>query len=88
MIEFVDFNNVIHKQEQSRIVLNIPKAATGRAAYRGVLSPDQKILAVLTNSHANADVNVFEADAENKLMLYDVASGQLDARIQTSEWRR
>ncbi|HRI03682.1 MAG TPA: hypothetical protein PLL77_08060 [Pyrinomonadaceae bacterium] len=77
VIEFVDFNNVIHKQEQSKIVLNIPKATAGRAAYRGVLSPDQKVLAVLSNSHPNADVNVFEADAENKLMLYDVASGQM-----------
>lgn len=77
VIEYVEFNNVINKQEQSKIVLNITKPTTGRAEYRGVLSPDQKILAVLTNSHADADMNVFHADAENRLMLYDVASGQM-----------
>lgn len=75
-IEYIDFNNVKFKPEQSKTILNIPKPKTGQATFRGILSPDQKTIALFMNTRQGGNEGDFHADAENKLSLYDVASGQ------------
>jgi hypothetical protein len=75
-IEYIDFNNVKFKKEKSVSILNVPKPQDAQATFRAIISPDQKTLALLTNTHRGGDGD-FHPNAENKLSLYDLPSGQM-----------
>lgn len=70
-IEYIDFN-----KKQSVSILNVPKPKDVQATFRGILSPDQKTLSLFTNTHRIGGDD-FNPDAENKLSLYDLQSGQM-----------
>jgi hypothetical protein len=78
-IEYVDFNkytDYFKRKTQSFSVLNVPKPKDAQATFRALISPDQKTLALLTNTHPDIGGD-FHPDAENKLSLYDLQTKQL-----------
>jgi hypothetical protein len=78
-IEYVDFNkytDYFKQKTQSFSILNVPKPKDAQATFRALLSPDQKTLALLTNTHPDGGGD-FHPDAENKLSLYDLQTKQL-----------
>lgn len=78
-IEYVDFNkytDYFKRKTESFSVLNVPKPKDAQATFRALISPDQKTLALLTNTHPDKGGD-FYPDAENKLSLYDLQTKQL-----------
>jgi hypothetical protein len=79
-LEYVDFNkytDYFNRKTQSFTILNVPKPKDAQATFRALISPDQKTLALLTNTHPVGAGGDFHPDAENKLSLYDLQTRQL-----------
>ncbi|HEX8248428.1 MAG TPA: hypothetical protein VF599_09670 [Pyrinomonadaceae bacterium] len=79
-IEYVDFNkytDYFKRKTQSFNILNVPRPKDAQATYRALMSPDQKTLALLTNTQPVGGEGDFHPEAQNKLSLYDLQTRQL-----------